>query len=617
MTAGIRAYLEIRTSRPGSFNQDGSRQLISSNLPGTSQVFRLDAGQLDDAPLPPDELVQLTDHAEPVWAGYLPGRDRLLLTADDEGNERWQLYLADDDPAAPMGLDDLEALVVDPGHIHRAGGVTRDGRRLAYGTNARNGVDFDVRVRDLDSGRDREVHAPGGWTSPAGWSPSGRWLAVSELTTRPGDNRMHLLEPGTGRRVEVAPHDEGREASVGAPSWLPDESAAFVSTDVGREVPAVCRLEPGADGAVDGRDLEVVVETGWPTGCGVDWEGRHLLVTWNEDGISRAELRDPRSLERVAEVPLPGDGVAGSYRFSRDGRHLAFGFSSSRVPGDAWRWDTVTGELTRLTVSPSAVDPGTFVEPDLVRLPSFDGLEVPAFVFRPRDAGPDRTPVVVLVHGGPESQYRPSFGAVTQYLVAGGFAVLAPNVRGSTGYGRTYQHLDDVEQRRDAIRDLAAVHDWVAGTADLDPGRCALHGGSYGGYMVLAGLSLQPERWAAGVSRVGISSLVTFLENTAEYRRAFREREYGSLEEDRALLEELSPLNHVGDIRAPLLSVHGANDPRVPVGEAEQMHEVLTQRGVDNELLVYADEGHGLSKLTNRVDAYPRVVRFLEEHLRP
>ena len=328
-----------------------------------------------------------------------------------------------------------------------------------------------------------------------------------------------------------------------------------------------------------------------------------------------AVLHDPHTLAVTAEVPLPDEhGVAGGWSFSKDGRHLAFAYSSARHPGDAWRYDTDTGELERLTTSPCDVDPATFVAPELIRYSSFDGLEVPAFVFRPT-SGTAPHPVVVVIHGGPESQWRPSFSPLTQYLVAQGFAVVAPNVRGSTGYGRRYQHLDDVDKRLDSVHDLAGLHDWLATQDDLDESRAALYGGSYGGYMVLMGLTHQPERWAAGVDIVGMSDLVTFLENTAAWRRAFREREYGSLEHDRELLQELSPITHVDALAAPLFIVHGANDPRVPLGEAEQMHEILAARGVTSELLVYEDEGHGLAKLSNRIDAYPRIATFLQDVL--
>jgi len=619
--ADIRPYLEIRTAGPSGWSPDGSKLLISSNLPGTSQVHRLDLGAAG-LPRAAEELVQLTDFEEPVGAGYLPadptgqGRDRLLLATDRGGNERYQLYTAGDAPSAPLtGPDDLEPLVIDEEFIHRPGGVTRDGTRIAYATNRGDGVAFDSWVRDLTTGVERAVYASGGWTGPGGFSPDGRYLAISELTTRPGDNKVLLVDlealgaeasaPGDAAVRELAPHDD--PASVGTPSWLPDSSAFFFATDVGREYSGIARGTP------DGH-WEYVVEPGWDAGCAIDWTGRHLLVAWNADGRTRAELRDPTTLEVTAEMPLPGNGVAGGFRFSRDGRYVAYSFSSPLVPGDAWRYDTDTGELVRLTVSPCDVDPDTFVDAELVRFASFDGLEVPAFVFTPSE-GEGPFPVVVVIHGGPESQFRPSFAPLTQYLVAEGFAVVAPNVRGSTGYGRAYQQLDDVEKRLDSVRDLEGLHDWLATQPHLDQDRAALYGGSYGGYMVLAGLAFQPDRWAAGVDIVGMSNLVTFLENTAEWRRAFREREYGSLEHDRELLEALSPITHVESMRAPLFIVHGANDPRVPLGEAEQIHEILTERGIRSELRVYHDEGHGLAKLANRIDCYPRVAAFLHEVL--
>ncbi len=620
----VRAYLEIRTAAPSGFSPDGTTLLVSSNLSGTAQVHRLDR-DASSPPVPVGDLERLTAFDEPVGAGYLPrrdpGPDRLLIAADAGGNERYQLYTAGDRPQAPYAdTADLTPLVVDEEYIHRPGGVSRDGRWLAYATNRGDGVAFDTWVRDLQTGAERRVYATGGWTSPGGFSPDARWLAVSELTTRAGDNRVVLIDlAAVGDDVadhdhpavtELAPHPE-RSASVGVPSWLPDSSEFFFSTDVGREHTAIARGRP--DGS-----WGYVLETGWSTGCAVDRTGAHLLVVTNDDGRSRAELRDPHTLDVTLAVPLPGDGVASGFRFSDDGRWLTYAFSSPRIPGDVWCLDTSTGEQQRMTTSPCGVDAETFVDAELVRFPAADGVEIPAFVFTPdapASGNASGHPVVVVLHGGPESQYRPAFGGVTQYLVAHGFAVVAPNIRGSTGYGRTYQHLDDVERRFDAIRDLEAVHDWIGAHPALDGDRAALYGGSYGGYLVLAGLAWQPERWAAGVDIVGMSNLVTFLRNTAEWRRAFREREYGSLDDDAELLTALSPITHVEAVRSPLFIIHGANDPRVPLGEAEQIHAVLHERGVRSELLVYPDEGHGLAKLANRVDAYPRLVAFLHEVL--
>jgi dipeptidyl aminopeptidase/acylaminoacyl peptidase len=312
-------------------------------------------------------------------------------------------------------------------------------------------------------------------------------------------------------------------------------------------------------------------------------------------------------------VQLP-DGVVEDLSVAPGGKLVSFTLSGPTRPPDVWVADVGTGEARQVTRSSTAgIDPATFVEPTLDRIESHDGLAVPVLTYRPPDV--DEPPVLAWVHGGPESQTRPAFNALFQHWVACGWAVVAPNVRGSTGYGRTYVHLDDVDKRLNSVRDLAGLHDWMATQPDLDETRAALYGGSYGGYMVLAGLAFQPERWAAGVEIVGISHLVTFLENTSDWRRAFREREYGSLEHDRDLLLEASPITHVDAMRAPLFIIHGANDPRVPLSEAEQIHRVLSERGIRTELLVYDDEGHGLSKLANRLDAYPRAVAFLQEVL--
>jgi len=412
----------------------------------------------------------------------------------------------------------------------------------------------------------------------------------------------------------VNPHDG--EAQCTAPAWLPDGSGFWFATDEGREFLAPCRYNTAA------KAWGACLETTWDTVCDVDVPGRRLLLRRNEDGYDVLELRDPWTFEKLGDVPLPGKGIvvlqdavsAFGPVFSPDGRFIAFPFASAAEPGDTWLFDTETNTLRRLTELPRAVPSTTMVEPELHRFASFDGLSVPAFVYRPV-AGDAAPPVVVLVHGGPESQSLPSFNPVVQYLASKGYAVVVPNVRGSTGYGKRYAHLDDVEKRLDSVRDLAALHGWLP-SAGLDSRRAALMGQSYGGYMVLAGLAFFPGLWAAGVDLYGIANMESFLVHTAPWRRKFREVEYGSLERDRELLREISPMTHIAAVRAPLFLLHGANDPRVPIGETYQVREALLARGIRCEMVVYDDEGHGLTRLKNRVDAYPKVVAFLDEVLR-
>ena len=409
--------------------------------------------------------------------------------------------------------------------------------------------------------------------------------------------------------AHATPH-EG-DAEYGRPAWLPDGTSFLAPTNAGRDTFAISRFD------IATRSWSVVLESAWDLDCATDDVGRSVLVGINEDGYSKLELRDPLTLELREEVPLPRRGVVEQPLFSRDGSLLAFGFSSPTEPFDVYVFDLDSHELTRLTTSPRDVDIASLVEPELHRFESFDGESIPVFLFRPEGDGP--FPVVVMVHGGPEAQWRPwfhtSYAPLTQHLLRRGYAVATPNVRGSTGYGKRFEHLDDVRLRLDSVRDLASLHAWLAAQPGIDGSRAVLYGRSYGGYMVLAGLAFQPELWAAGIEMVGISSLVTFLENTSDYRRAAREREYGSLTEDRDFLVEASPLTHIDAIGAPLFIQHGLNDPRVPVGESQHIAGVLTEKGIRCELVIYDDEGHTIEKLSNRIDCFTRAAAFLDEVL--
>jgi dipeptidyl aminopeptidase/acylaminoacyl peptidase len=589
--AALRDLLEMRTAVPADFSSDGRHVLVSSDLGGTSQLYLTKLGGNG-------ELVQVTDEAEPVAGFFLPGSDRVLVQMDERGDEIEQLYVLDREKG-------LEPLVVEPGFFHRTPTVSRDGSTLAYSTNRRNGVDWDVVVRDLASGEEQVVYADGGWCQAAGFSPDGSLVAVLKLTPRSGDNDLYLVDVATGESFCAVPHDDASE--VGPPAWLPDGQGFVFATSVGRDTTGIALYDLAE------RTWAYVIEERWDLNCTIDDAGRTLFVDWNEDGYTRLELRDPETFEVRREAELPGRGVVGALTPSRDGSRLAYHYSSPLVAGDVWICDTETGRSERLTVSPSAVADADLVEPELHRFESFDGESVPVYLYR--RPGGEPAPVVIMIHGGPEAQLRPIFSPLAQYFVTNGYAVAAPNVRGSTGYGKRYEHLDDVRKRLDSVRDLVSLHEWLATVPAADASKVVLYGGSYGGYMVLAGLAFHPGRWAAGIEIVGISSLVTFLENTAGWRRAFREREYGSLEHDRDFLLEASPLTRVEQIQAPLFIIHGANDPRVPVGEARQIHRSLTDRDVPCELLVYEDEGHGLKKLRNRLDAYPKAVGFLEQVL--
>jgi dipeptidyl aminopeptidase/acylaminoacyl peptidase len=605
----VRALLRTRRALLADVDlgQDSAeRLLVRSDVTGTAQVYELASG----------ELVQLTSLPEPVaGAHYIPGARRAILAVDEGGNERHQLYLIDLDDAAARpvtGFDRLRAVTSERQFGHQPAGVSPDGTTLAYVSNRANGVDFDLWVCDLERGEHRLLHAGGSWYQPgSGFSPRGRFVSVLRPGRRPLDFDLVLVDVASGEVLVPLAHPK-EAALVGPPAWLSD-SVFYASSNVGRDFAAIVRhdLDTGETTTVPGTgeafDAEVV--TAGPAA---------IIVIENRDGASAMWRYDAQTGERGADLALAEPGVTHAWFLEppiadADGSRLHYTLTTPRMAGDVYTVDLSAGQTRRLTRSPTEVAPQALVSPELAEIESFDGERIPLFVFRP-DSGESRPPVVVEVHGGPEAQALRLFDPEIQALVAVGYAVVVPNVRGSTGYGKRYASLDDTTKRLDSVRDLRSVHGALE-SLGFDPGRAVLWGGSYGGYMTLAGLAFGPDLWAAGVDIVGISNLVTFLENTSEYRRAHRELEYGSLAEDRAFLTEASPLTHVDAIRAPLFVIHGANDPRVPVGEAEQLVASLTRRGVRCELCIYDDEGHGLARLANQLDAYPRAIEFLREAL--
>ena len=541
-------------------------------------------------------MEQLTHFEEAVAGQFLPD-GRLLVERDSGGNEKVQLYV---DPLRAGGVQELppgvgglaadasslEPLVVDERFIH--GSPHAAGTTLAYSTNRRNGIDFDIVARDLETGEEQTFEFEG-WHYVAAISADGRKIVAFRLGDRSGDSDLYLCDVDSGEVTHLTPHDE--PAMYVTPIFRDDE--VIWATNSGRDTLAV-----------GGVALE------WDVTCFGDSAGAHLLLHVNEDGYSRLILDG-------TDMPLPGRGVVGedSVVFSPDGAKVAYAFSTPTQPHDVHVYDIGAGTTERLTSVSEPVD--GLVEPTLHRFESFDGESIPVFLFSPPGDGP--FPVVVTVHGGPEAQYHPewhvNYAPLTQYLVSRGYAVAAPNVRGSSGYGKRFQALDDIRLRMDSVRDLEALHGWLSARPEIDGSRAVVYGRSYGGFMVLAALAFQPEIWAAGIESVGISSWVTFLENTSPYRRKAREREYGSLENDREFLEELSPITHVDAIRAPLFIQHGANDPRVPLSESEAIARVLDQKGIRCELVVYPDEGHSIAKLSNRIDSFDRAVAFLDEVL--
>ena len=601
----LERYLTVRRASGATLGPDGTLAFLMDTT-GTGQVWTLAE--------PGGWPTQRTFYDEPVsFASYSPTRPELVFGMDQGGDERTQLYrLGDDGRVAELtGVPDAK---------HRWGGWSHDGDRVAFASNRRDESVFDIYVQGREAAGDDadRVFEGDGWLTVGGWAPADDRLVLTEAHSS-FDQDVYVLDLGTGERTHLTPHEGA--VRYGSVEWGPD-GGLYTVTDEGSDTLYLARLDPATG------DLEPVRDAGkWNIdGVAVDDEHGLLVYSRNVDGYTELTLADVdgTSLTEYPLPDLPGD-VAGGVSFGPAGDRLALSASGRGlntnvfvVPATPLREGRAATARQWTHAGTAGIPREAFVEPDLVRYETFDGRPIPAFYSVP--AGVDRgepgdTPVIVDIHGGPESQRRPSFTGLTQYFLSQGYAVFEPNVRGSTGYGKAYTHLDDVEKRMDAVQDIGAAVDWLATRPELDADRVVAKGGSYGGFMMLAAMTEYPDRWAAGVDAVGIANFVTFLENTGSWRRELREAEYGSLAEDRDLLERISPINRVEQVEAPLFVLHGANDPRVPVGEAEQVVEEVREQGVPVEKLVFADEGHGIAKLENQVEAYTQVVEFLDEHV--
>ncbi|TKX78352.1 S9 family peptidase [Halorubrum sp. SD626R] len=611
----IERYLNVRSAGGADIGPDG-RLSVVLNTTGTGQVWSLDA--------PLSWPTQRTFFEETVsFVDSSPERPEAVFGMDEGGNERTQLYRLNYESG------EIVDLTRRPAAKHRWGGWDGEGDRFAFASNRRDEAVFDVYVQeravepsgDVEGDRSDTPSGPpdpelvyegDGWLSVAGWSPSDDRLVVHEAHAS-FDHDLYTLDVESGELTHHTPHDG--DVRYGSPQWGPDGDAIYLVTDRDSDTLRLERLDLATG------EFTVVVSGGeWNVdGVALHEESRRLVYSRNVDGYTELTVGELVASDRIDELPAPDlpDGVAGGVSFGPDGDRFAVTATGSTHNANVHVVETTTGETERWTAAATAgIPPETFVERELVRYPTFDEREIPAYLSVPETEPPEAGyPVVVDVHGGPESQRRPSFSSVTQYLLNSGYAVFEPNVRGSSGYGKAYAALDDVRKRMDSVKDLRAGVEWLHDHPEIDPDRVVAMGGSYGGFMVLAALTEYPDLWAAGVDVVGIANFVTFLENTGDWRRELREAEYGSLADDREFLESISPVNRIDRIQSPLFVLHGANDPRVPVDEAEQIAERAGEQGVPVRKLVFDDEGHGFSKLENRVEAYRAIVEFLGEHV--
>lgn len=599
----MRRYQNTRSASLAGWTPDG-HITISTRFGNTAQLHVVDQ--------PLGQRRQITFFDEPITGGdWSPtgARHGIAYVRDSGGNENYQLEYLDPASQVPVRLTD--------GNGRASGGTwSPDGTKIAFTWTVKNGTDADVYIDDpLDRRLPELVFEPGGvgW-AVTDWSPDGKALLLARFVSV-NESYLHVydLESRTLKEIEHASQRAARFIAL----FSRDGRGVYFSSDLGSEFQTL-RYQDLASG-------KVTVLTGdlnWDVNAfALSEDGRYLAYVVNEDGASRLKLRDLERGQALVPPTLPF-GVIGDIAFEPDGHRLAFSIQTPSAPYDVWVYSPTDGELVRWTRSElGPLDPSRLVAPTLVHYPTFDKVggkarEIPAWIYRP--AGPGPYPVLINIHGGPEAQSQPVFSIATQqWVVELGYAVIAPNVRGSTGYGKTYVALDNGMRREDSVRDIGALLDWIAKQPDLDASRVVVIGGSYGGYMSLASMTHFNDRLRGGIDIVGISNFVTFLESTAEYRRDLRRPEYGDERDPkmREFLQRISPLNNVGKITKPMLVVQGQNDPRVPVTESEQMVAKIRTNGGEVWYLVGLNEGHGFAKRDN-VDYYQWAVALFLEKLK-
>jgi len=611
MSYDFARYLNIRSAHSPVLAPDGSRIAFLSDITGNYQVWSVGLGDEAAQRWP----CQLTFFVDKVWELHgTPAANHLIAVGDVGGNERQQFYLISNYGVDANGhfAHDVRKLTTNDAAIHRFGVWSKDGQQIYYTSNARNNVDFDLYRMTLATSAVEAIHQLQGRFTIAAMSPDERYLLCTEDLSS-SQIELYLVDLTTHQETHLTAGQP--PARYDAVHWV--DSCIFLLTDAVHARAALCQYDLTSRTWFPLYDATIANENGELEALVVAGDGRHAALTYNAEGTSQLYLVDleHNALQRITTVP---DGIIGRLKFSADGTALGFDLQSPTRPQDIWLLTVADHQCRQLTHSNHAgIHESAFVMPKLIHYPTFDGRDIPAFYFRPQGTAPaGGFPCLLYVHGGPASQLRPDFDVRFQYFVDQGYAILATNVRGSSGYGREYMLLDEVELRMDSVTDLKYAVDWLQQQPEINSSRIAIYGRSYGGFMVLAALTEYPDLFAAGVDVVGIANWVTFLERTSPWRRAHREFEYGSLAHHRDFLERISPIHKAAQIRVPLMVQAGDNDPRVPLYESEQVVDQVRNAGGTVEFVHYADEGHQFSKLANRIDSFTQMATFLAKYLR-
>lgn len=588
-----------------TFSPDGTQVAYITAYEGVPQVWLAAADGSERQPLTtfPDQVTGVAWQPATVEPGSDTAPGTLAILVAPGGGLNSQLYLM------PADGGEAPRMITAGGQVNNwLTGWSEDGRYLIYSSNADGGMGMDCWWFDVQTGEHTLLVENDG-IGACGPSPSNEMIVAWRMVSR-GDTNLYLVDRASGDEQLLTPH-LGVALNDDA-EWV-DDRTLLISTNVDREMIALARVDIDEKGRA--QPLEIIAEhdNADLSDMEVVADGRVALL-WNHAGRSELAFHDLATGETTAGPDLPAE-VAGGLSANADGTAVLLGVTGAAAPSNSWSLDVASGRFTQISDTPHpGVDLDNLVRPELRTYTAHDGLELSGWLYRaPGVDGPG--PMVLSFHGGPEGQARPFFRASYQALLARGISVFDPNVRGSSGFGKTFVNLDNGALRFDGIRDIESTVKFVTGAGLADPERIGIMGGSYGGYMVMAGLTEYPDAFAAGANLFGVVNFKTFFEQTEPWMAAISTVEYGDPVADAELLEQLSPINKVDRVVAPTIVLHGANDTNVPVVEAEQVVQSLEQRGVPVQYVLFPDEGHGWRKTENRVASDVAIVKWFEEHL--
>lgn len=598
--AAVRNYADL------SFSPDGEWVTYVSNASGQFNVWKQPVNAAaGNRPLMPTQLTALIDNAA-RRAAWSPAGGRIVTMADRHGTENHQIYEIPPDAGWLYPLTDK----ADVRHELAARPFSPDGRVILYSSNERERRDMDLIAHDLESGETRRLLAGDANYFGAFWSPAGRHLLAVEFSANV-DQDLYLVDYDSGDSRHLTPH-EG-DVRFRPVAWHATEHAFYLLSDEGRDFLGLALFD------VDAGEMTWEQTPDWDvTDAATSSGGRYLAWVVNEDGYSRLYVED-RQTGLVHDYPALPNGVINGLCFSPTAPLLGCYVNQPRRPAELYILNVEDGESRRLSQAfLGGIPRSEMVAPTLIRYPSHDDRDIPAYLYKPPSLEPGRrAPVILSVHGGPEAQELPAYNynGLYQYLLHQGIGILAPNIRGSTGYGKAYQKLIYRDWGGDELKDLECAVHYLQELEWVDADRLGVFGGSFGGFATLSCVTRLPDYWAAAVDIVGPSNLITFVKSVPPFWRRYVNEWVGDPDEDAERLRERSPITHVDKVKAPLLIIQGANDPRVVKAESDQMVERLRSLGREVEYMVFQDEGHGFTKTANYLRALRASAEWLEEYL--